>query len=248
MRANHKAVNYSFSKQIITTVITLIFTVILFEMTNIDLWVQDFLYNVETKTWIINRDDQLTKFIFYDGIKKLFIALILSMTIALIFFKKSKLVPHYKQGLLIVCISALTVTFTVSALKAITNVPCPKDISRYGGNYPHITFSKNYPSRFQQTEIKRCYPAGHAAGGFSLLSLLFLLKKRKSKIITLISVMGVSWSIGGYKMLIGDHFLSHTLISMILAWLLILIIAKAVLSLTSVNFKKGNRHHHSSTQ
>jgi len=230
MRVNHKPANKLFTRQIITTALALLFTVILFETTNIDLWVQDFLFNFETKTWILNRDEQFTKFIFYDGIKKLFIAIILSMIIALIFFKKSKLVQHYQQGLLIVCFSALTVTFVVSTLKAITNVPCPKDISRYGGNYPHITVSKHYPSNFQQTEIKRCYPAGHAAGGFALLSLLFLFKKRKSKAIAFISVMGISWSIGGYKMLIGDHFLSHTLISMIVAWLLILIIAKCVFS------------------
>lgn len=31
---------------------------------------------------------------------------------------------------------------------------------------------------------------------------------------------------GLYKMLIGDHFLSHTLVTMTLAWLIILILAK----------------------
>jgi len=228
MRTNHNPANKLLAGQIIATAFLLLSTVILFETTNIDLWVQDFIFNFETNTWILNRDDQFTKFIFYDGIKKLFIAIILSMIIALIFFKKSKLVQHYQQGLLIVCLSALTVTFAVSTLKAITNVPCPKDISRYGGNYPHITVSKHYPSNFQHTEIKRCYPAGHAAGGFALLSLLFLFKKRQSKAIAFIGVMGISWSIGAYKMLIGDHFLSHTAISMILAWLIILIIAKSV--------------------
>ena len=235
MKTNHNPLNKLLGGQIIATTFVLLSTVILFETTNIDLWVQDFLFNFETNTWIVNRDEQFTKLIFYDGIKKLFIAIILSMIIALIFFKKSKFVQHYQQGLLIVCISALTVTFSVSTLKAITNVPCPKDISRYGGNYPHITVSKNYPSSFQQTEIKRCYPAGHAAGGFALLSLLFLFKKRKYKAIAFISVMGISWSIGGYKMLIGDHFLSHTLISMIVAWLLILVIAKCVFSFSNIS-------------
>ena len=33
---------------------------------------------------------------------------------------------------------------------------------------------------------------------------------------------------GGYKMLVGHHFLSHTLATMILAWLVILLIAKFV--------------------
>jgi membrane-associated PAP2 superfamily phosphatase len=33
---------------------------------------------------------------------------------------------------------------------------------------------------------------------------------------------------GGYKMIIGDHFLSHTVITMIFAWLIILIIVRGV--------------------
>ena len=40
--------------------------------------------------------------------------------------------------------------------------------------------------------------------------------------------MLIGWSMGTYKMLIGDHFLSHTVITMILAWLLILVIAQGV--------------------
>ncbi len=29
------------------------------------------------------------------------------------------------------------------------------------------------------------------------------------------------WIMGAYKMLIGDHFLSHTIVTMLLAWLII---------------------------
>ncbi|HIP14233.1 MAG TPA: PAP2 family protein, partial [Sulfurimonas autotrophica] len=40
--------------------------------------------------------------------------------------------------------------------------------------------------------------------------------------------MIVGWSMGLYKMIIGDHFFSHTLITMILAWFIILLIVKIV--------------------
>ncbi len=51
---------------------------------------------------------------------------------------------------------------------------------------------------------------------------------RKSGIV-LITALIIGWSMGIYKMAIGDHFfLSHTLITMILAWLIILIIVKIV--------------------
>ena len=58
------------------------------------------------------------------------------------------------------------------------------------------------------------------------MSIFFLFKKRKNQVIALLFALLIAWSMGLYKMLIGDHFLSHTIISMILAWLIILIFAK----------------------
>jgi membrane-associated PAP2 superfamily phosphatase len=40
--------------------------------------------------------------------------------------------------------------------------------------------------------------------------------------------MVLGWSTASYKMLIGDHFLSHTVVTMILAWLIILLIVAVV--------------------
>jgi len=74
----------------------------------------------------------------------------------------------------------------------------------------------------------KCWPAGHASGGFALLSLFFLFKSRKNKKIAIITALSVGWAMGLYKMVIGDHFLSHTIITMMLAWLIVLIIAKFV--------------------
>jgi membrane-associated PAP2 superfamily phosphatase len=42
----------------------------------------------------------------------------------------------YKKGLIIVCLSLVLVPLTVGALKAVTNIPCPKNITYYGGHYP----------------------------------------------------------------------------------------------------------------
>ena len=55
------------------------------------------------------------------------------------------------------------------------------------------------------------------------MSLFFLFKKRKYQIRALIFALAIGWSMGIYKMLIGDHFLSHTIITMLIAWLIILI-------------------------
>ena len=216
------------TKQIILTVLILFCSVLLFEFTQIDLLLQDVFYNFELKHWILDRDEKVTRFIFYDGIKKLYIALILVVLTGLLFFRKNRLIQAYQQGLLIVCLSSLVVPLMVGALKASTNTPCPREITRYNGNEPYVTVLGRYPENFKQTKRARCFPAGHASGGFALLSLFFLFKKRRNKIIALLSALTMGWSIGIYKMLIGDHFLSHTVATMILAWLIILIVAKNV--------------------
>ncbi len=216
------------TKHIFITSVVLLLSITLFEYSDLDLWLQNFFYNFETGQWLLDRDEAITKFLFYDGIKKVIIAFVLLSLIGSLLFRNSRFVKNNKAGLSIVFLSAMIVPLTVGALKATTNVPCPKDLEYYGGSYPHITLLTPYPESFSQTENIRCYPAGHASGGFALLSLVFLFRKKRNKVIAAVTVLSVAWTMGAYKMLIGDHFLSHTVVTMILAWLIILIIAKGV--------------------
>jgi membrane-associated PAP2 superfamily phosphatase len=120
------------------------------------------------------------------------------------------------------------VPLIVGSLKAVTNMPCPKNIESFGGAYPHTCVWEKYNTKECHLEKQKCWPAGHASGGFALLSLVFLFHSRKNKMLAGSIAMGIGWSMGSYKMLIGDHFLSHTTITMILAWLLILLIVRGV--------------------
>jgi len=170
--------------------------------------------------------------------KKLFILVMSLVLIGLLFFRRMKLIQVYQEGLLILCLSVILVPSVVGVLKATTNVPCPRDITRYNGHYPYVTVLTPYPENFRQTERIKCFPAGHASGGFALLSLFFLFKKRKNRFIALFSAAIVGWALGGYKMLIGDHFLSQTVVTMILAWLIILVIAKNIQTRSKKNRSK----------
>ena len=121
----------------------------------------------------------------------------------------------------------------IGFLKVLTNVPCPCDSIYFGGNYPYVRVLDLMP----QEILKKfqCYPAGHASGGFALMSLFFLFKTEKNKTIALILSLIIGWSMGIYKMLIGHHYLSHTVITMILSWLLILIIYKIIKNMANCN-------------
>ena len=212
-------------KNIWASALILLLSILFFGLSGTDIWVQKHFYNTITHQWIIDTNNPVLKFIFYDGIKRLLIILNVLVIIGLIAgWKKPSLAP-YKRGLVIVVLSSIFVPLLVSSLKAVTNVPCPKSLEIFDGTYPHTCVWEKYPSDFCQKQKQKCWPAGHASGGFALLSLIFLFRTRRAKIGAVALGMGIGWSMGLYKMLIGDHFLSHTFITMIMAWLIISIIA-----------------------
>ena len=219
-------------RQMILTAVLLMLVVYLFGVTDIDLWVQDLLYDTQAHQWILDRNLQPYRWIFYDGIKVVLILFALLMLLALLFGRKTALVQKYRSGMLIVILSALIVPTTASSLKKVTNMPCPKHSIRYGGSYPHTAVWERYPKTFGTLSHTQCWPAGHASGGFALLSLFFLFKGRRNRRRALYFALGMGWLMGGYKMLIGDHYFSHTLITMLLSWLLILLVAKCVRTLS----------------
>jgi len=218
-------------RQIVLTALLLAASIFLFGYSTIDLWIQDAFYNTHTHQWILDRDLQPYRFIFYDGIKAVLILFALCMLATLLLGRKYPLIQRYKRGILIVVLSAIVVPITASSLKKQTNMPCPKHAKHYGGIYPHVAVWEHYPKTFTQPEHIQCWPAGHASGGFALLSLFFLFKSRRNRRRAVCFALATGWIMGGYKMLIGDHYFSHTWITMLLSWLLILLIAKGVKTL-----------------
>jgi len=212
------------TKQMWMSAAALVIAVIFFGVSGTDIWVQNHFYNPVNHQWILDREDPVFNFIFYDGIKRLIIIFNVLVLIALVVGWKKPFLARYRKGLIIVLLSSIFVPVIVGSFKATTNIPCPKNLEIYGGIYPHTCVWEKYPSTFCNQKKIKCWPAGHASGGFALLSLFYLFRKRRAKIIALSGVMVVGWSMGTYKMLIGDHFLSHTVITMIMAWLIISII------------------------
>lgn len=214
----------SVAKQLWMSAVALIITVVFFGVSGTDIWVQNHFYNPITQQWLIDHDEPVLKFIFYDGIKRLIIIVDVVILITLIIGWKMPSLALYRKGLVIVLLSGIFVPVVVGSFKALTNLPCPKNLEIYGGNYPHTCVWEKYPKSFCQQGKIKCWPAGHASGGFALLSLIYLFRTRKAKIIAGTSAMAIGWSMGTYKMLIGDHFLSHTFITMMMAWFIISLI------------------------
>ena len=214
------------NKQLIISTFLLIFVIGFFQFTNIDIMIQNYFYNSETKSWLIDKDEPILKLFLYDGLKQGLIIFGVFILILLIFFRKNEFVKEYKKGLIILLLSSIFVPTIVGSLKAITNTPCPCNIEHFGGEYPDIKVFDKYPEDFIQKSKAKCWPAGHASGGFALMALFFFFKNPRNQFFGLIGAITLGWSMGTYKMLLGDHFLSHTIITMILAWIIILTIVK----------------------
>jgi len=209
-------------KQLFITSIILVVTIIVFGVTDFDLYVQDMFYNVKTKMWILEHDSQPWKFIFYDGIKRLLIIIALVFLILIIFFKKNERIKKYKNGILVIVLSSILIPLFIGGLKKSTNMPCPKNEIQYLGNMARTAVWEKYSEPYMSMKHISCWPAGHASGGFVLLSFYFFFKTKRNKLLSLFIALSVGWSMGFYKMIIGDHFFSHTLITMLISWLCIL--------------------------
>lgn len=203
----------------------LIFTVLFFEFSNLDMIIQDQLYNFETGKWLLDSAEPISRLLLYDGIRVIYILGGLGLTITLVFFGKAPSIKVVKQGLIIVCISMYLIPLMINILKEASDIPCPRDLVHYGGDYPHVTILSGYPADFQGEPNVECYPAGHASGGFALLSLFFVFKNPQRRRVAITAVLILSWTVGNYKMIIGDHFISHTFVTMLLSWLLVLFTA-----------------------
>ena len=119
-------------------------------------------------------------------------------------------------------------SYAISGLKKSTNTPCPKNVIHYDGKIPKTAIWESYEEPYKSMEHIACWPAGHASGGFVLMSLFFLFKKKRNKLIGVTVGLGLGWSMGIYKMIIGDHFLSHTIITMLISWMCILCLQKII--------------------
>ena len=107
----------SVAKQLWVSAIALIFTVIFFGVSGTDIWVQNHFYNPITHQWLIDHDEPVLKFIFYDGIKKLIILVDVVILITLIVGWKKPFLALYRKGLLIVLLSGIFVPSSSGALK-----------------------------------------------------------------------------------------------------------------------------------
>jgi len=213
-------------------IIGLITVLAIENFTNIDIALQNLCFNAGKRQWLINPElhKKLT-YIFYDGLKIVMIFCAVFCLGNLLISIKQKNLRRYNHFSLIMLLSFIIIPSLIAGAKAFTNVYCPYQLNIYNGLYPFVRVLENYPADFIQTKVGRCFPAGHATAGFAFLGLFYAFHQYKYRLIGLGIGLSLGWIAGIYQMLRGQHFLSHTLFSMVAALTLIVIINQIVLRL-----------------
>jgi len=199
-----------------------------FDLTPLDRCFQDLLFHSGKHAWMWSRHDPGTRLMFYTGIKYVFEVTAVALLGLLIASRWHPRLASARRPLALVLSAMLLVPLLVGALKSSTNVACPRNLVEYGGELPYVRLFEAYPEGLRPKHRQRCFPAGHASGGFSLL-VLYHLPGRRRRWPWLLPGLGAGSLTGGYKMMIGDHFLSHTLVTALLAWIVVGILARLFL-------------------
>lgn len=196
---------------------------LLFEFTGIDLALQDRLFDFQERQWLIDAQNAFWRALLYTGPKAVIIPLGVGLLALVLGPQKwrdslSLNVPA-RRHLLIAFLTLGSVPALVGQLKATTNVFCPSETRRYGGDVPYVRVLECYPEADRPTRKGRCFPAGHASGGFALCALTGLAKTRRSQLIILGLALCIGSAMGFYQMAKGAHYLSHTVVTACLSWI-----------------------------
>jgi membrane-associated PAP2 superfamily phosphatase len=223
---------------IFVDLVLIILALCLINYTEIDIKIQDYFFDFENKSWLVDRNEPVKKFIFYQ-FPKILLGLAIFVLLASTIFAFVKKLENRRKFLLIL-LGLVFIPLIAGNIKKFTNVYCPNQLQIYGGKFPYVKIFDSYPSNLIQEKRAQCFPAGHAVTGFALLILFFALEKKRNRFFGLFSGIALGWILGSYQMLKGVHFFGDTLVSMLLCFLVAALLARFYRLNHDKNHKKIN--------
>lgn len=201
-------------------------TLAFFELTSADIAVQDRLYDFAAHRWLIDAHAPLPRGVFYTGPKAALIALGSALLVIVLTPERwrwrARFAEPARRHLWVALLTLGGVPAAIGQVKAVTNVFSPSDIRRYGGDVRYVRVIESFPAADRPARAGRSFPAGHASGGFALVALSGLARTRRWQIAGIALGGVVGGAMGFYQMAKGAHYLSHTLLTALLAWIVFL--------------------------
>ncbi len=186
----------------------------------VDFWFQGFFW--DGRSWLIPHEAAWGRWLAYDGPKGLIIAFaVCSLVLAVRAMVKGEVSRlHWFNLACLACVSVLC-----TQLRAVSHMATPLDLKAYGGAWDHFVLFASHPR--PPLYPSHAFPAGHASGGFALLCLFWSWPSARRNW-GLALGLGLGAWMGLYQVARGEHFLSHTLATAALAWLVCVLLARAI--------------------
>ncbi len=115
--------------------------------------------------------------------------------------------------------TALLASGVVVALKSLSATSCPWDLADFGGVALHVSHWRGWVAA--DGGSGHCFPAGHASTGFAFVGGYFALRQQLPHLarVWLAAALAVGFALGAVQQLRGAHFMSHTLWTAWLCWM-----------------------------
>ena len=182
---------------------------------SVDLGFQAIFWN--GSAWLIPKDSGFFHTLAYSGPKVLIIiwAVVLVLAAALPAYFPAWL-GRRRALYLLACMAVVPIVCT--QLRSITQMATPSDLAMYGApsSFPHLLLFDAKPLGYPS----HAFPAGHASGGFALLSIYFAWAEFRPRRIGLALAGVFGGGMGLYQIARGEHFISHTVVTAAIAWVL----------------------------
>lgn len=178
-----------------------------------DLWIADTLF--EPGNGMFPFQDSSTATAWHDAEHDLIVAIAgLAGLVGLGSLLHRRLRP-WRRAAVYLALSMALGCGLVAAGKALSNVDCPRQLLRYGGDRPYVALFADKPDALPRG---RCFPGGHSSGGFSLLALYFLFYGRRRAWRALLPGLSLGLLFAVTQWTRGAHFPSHDLWSAAVCW------------------------------
>ncbi|WP_253477416.1 phosphatase PAP2 family protein [Pseudomonas kilonensis] len=204
----------------LTVPIVAAITLVLLEWTDLDMDLARLFYDPAAGSFI-GRHSFFLEDILHDRAKE--VVIVFSVLAVLGFISSffiARLKP-FKRELGCLVLSLALATSFVTPMKAVTAVQCPWSLKEFGGKE---TYSELLSPRPATDKPGRCWPGGHAATGFTLFALFFVLRDRRPRLarqaLIFAFTLGTVFSLG--RMMQGAHFFSHNVWTAVFCWLICL--------------------------
>ncbi len=193
----------------------LVMATFLLDIWQFDLTLADTWYFLEGSNWQL-RNSWLLEKLLHKGGRMLVGVMLLSVLALLGGTWKMPNLRHYRHGMLYLFVAVALSLGLVSLFKSLTHISCPWDLFRYGGSQPYVSMDN---ALFGAGHGK-CFPAGHASGGYAWVALYFVCLKYwpQWRLAGLGLGLLLGFAFGLAQQLRGAHFPSHDIWTLAICW------------------------------